>query len=103
VRLGVRAAVERARRDEKLLASLAFEGAPLVERPLREPDVLLLRVGEPEDPRGAVARAAPVAELELLEDEYAAAGSRESMRRCEPGDAGADDRDVGLPAQCRSE
>ena len=88
-----RARVERARRHEQLAAGLALQLSPESERPLREPDVGLLGVGQPEDPRPAVARAASVAEVEPLEHANPPAPSRERPGGGETVDPGADDDD----------
>ena len=79
---------------EQRLAGLPLELAPERERLLREPHVLILCVGEPEDPRAAVARPVRVPDLELLVDDrfVPAAFQRPSGR--EPHHAPADDRDL---------
>src|SRR5581483_12108054 len=79
---------------EELLTALPLELAPPLQRLLREPHPLLLRVGEPEDPGAPVARAAGVAELELLVDDGVVSGAPERPRGGEPVQARADDGDL---------
>ena len=64
-----RAEVEAARLHDQLLAGLRLELPPALERALRQADVVRVGVGEAEDPRGAVARAALVPEAELLDED----------------------------------
>ena len=51
-------------------------------------------IGQPDDPRPAVARAAVVAELELLADDDVASRLREGTRRRESHHPGSDDDDL---------
>src|SRR3954470_3458435 len=78
---------------EHRLAALDLELAPEPERLLRQPHVLVLGVGEPEDPRAPVAGAVRVADLELLVDDGLVAAPLERLSRGEPHHARADDRD----------
>ena len=55
-------------RDDELLADLGLELAPALQRTLGESDVMGVGVGEPEDPRGAMARSSIVTEPELLDE-----------------------------------
>src|SRR5207302_11509621 len=94
-------AVELRRREleqtielEQRLARLALERAPRRERLAREPHPVRLGIGEPEDPRAAVARAAPVVELELLEDAHVVAVARKRPRSGGPRDSRSDDGDA---------
>ena len=88
------AELQEARVLDQLLAGLLLEGAPPAVRVLGELNPLRVRVGEPEDPRTAVARAATVVEFELLVHVDLVAVSRERGRSSEPVDAGTDDRDA---------
>ena len=80
--------------EEQLLAALRLELAPARERLLRQPHPLLLGIGEPEDPRSPVARAARVPELELLVDDDVVSASSKRPGGREPVQPGADDGDV---------
>src|SRR5205823_8075356 len=61
--------LEQAVQLEQRLAGLGLELAPETERLLGEADVLLLGVGQPEDARATVTRAAVVADAVLLVDD----------------------------------
>src|SRR3954470_4053707 len=78
---------------EHRLAALGLELAPEPERLLRQPHVLVLGVGEPEDPRAPVAGAVGIADLELLVDDGLVPAPLERPSRGEPHHARADDRD----------
>ena len=83
---------------DELLAALRLQLAPALQRALGEPDVVRVGVGEPEDPGGAVARAAVVAEAELLDQDDAAPRLRERAGSRDAGDPRADYDDVGVAA-----
>jgi hypothetical protein len=69
---------------------------PEREALLGQPDPALVRIGETDDPRAAVTRAALVTELELLADDDVASGLRERSCGGEAHHAGADDDDFGV-------
>ena len=75
--------LDEAGKLEHRLAALGFELAPERERLLGEADVVVFRVGEPEDPRAAVARAAIVTDRELLVDDGLVAAALERPGRRE--------------------
>src|SRR5205823_3611383 len=78
---------------EHRLAGFGFELPPEAERLLREPHVLGLRVGEPEDPRAPVARAPIVADPELLVDRHLMAAALQRPARGKTHHPSADHRD----------
>ena len=78
------------------MAALRLELAPERKALLREPDPALVRIGQADDPRAAVARAAVVAELELLADDDVASCLRERPCGREAHHARADDDDLGV-------
>ena len=86
---------------DELLADLGLQLAPALQRALGEPDVVRVGVGEPEDPRGPVARSAIVAEPELLDQDDAASRLRERAGSRDAGDPCADYDDVGVAAHRR--
>src|SRR5439155_4725381 len=63
----VRDNLEQAGELEHCRTRLRLELAPAAQRRLCQPDVLELRVGEPEDARASVTRASVVPDAELLE------------------------------------
>jgi len=79
------------------LAALGFQLAPERERLLSEADVVVFRVGEPEDPRATVARAAIVTERELLVDDGLVAAAPERPGRGQAHYPRADDCDLHGP------
>ena len=86
--------LEQAVQLQQSLTRLGLELPPEAERLLSEPDVFLLRIGEPKDPGAPVTRAAPMAALELLEDHDVMPAPRERPRRREPHHPGANYRDL---------
>ena len=96
------AEVERAVQFEQRPAGFGLERAPERIRLLREPHPARLGIGETDDPRSAVARAAIVSDRELLADDDVATRLGERPCRREPHHAGADDDDLGLDLSPRS-
>ena len=88
------AVVEPARRVEERYPGVFFELAPQRERALRERDVVGLGVREAEDARPAVAAAAHVALIELLEEHDVDATPREPPRGRRAHRARSDHDDV---------
>ena len=82
--------------EQDLTAGFVFELAPAAEGCLRESHVPLVGVREPEDAGRAVARAAVVADLELIEEHDVVTVASEGTRGGGADDTGADDDDVGV-------
>ena len=67
-----------------------------MQRPLGEPHVVLIGVGEAEDPGATVTRSALVPELELLQEDDPPTCLRERSRRRDSHDSCSDDDDLGV-------